>query len=308
MGTAPEPSPRAVGQQQLPRVSNSSSSNPPTDPGDGDYFSISQEEHHRGPYQALAVYQQQDNISRNPVFTLKPKLPQIQNRFSDRSARGNPSIQNHSPMINVTRGLRATAEIIPQSQNSQAIQRLHAGIKFVPANTRTPAHRGQRASAMLPPCPNLPGPADHTRQSHIRRVQFSSLNSMLSTEPTAASPSASSQKPGERVTSYLGFSTLANPHLVKTHQKQISPHPFAPTPIIRPVGLFKAQAFGTQKHGRDHPHSARAPGVQFWRATDLWFLKQARLLGKPQYWVWRVRKEWEINTQRLRVEEERREG
>lgn len=308
MGTAPELSlPAGQQQLQLPRVSNSSP-NPPKAPRDGDYFSIPQKEHHRSPYQALAVYQQQDNSSRDPVFTLKHRLPQIESRLSDRPAQGNPSIPNRSQIINVTRGLRATAEVIPLSQNTQAIQRLYPGIRFAPANTSTPAHRGQRASAMLPSCPNLPGPADHTRQSRIRRVQFSSLNSMLSTEPTAASPYASSQKSGEHFTSYLGLSMLVNPNLAETHQKQTPPHPFVSTPILRPVGLFKAQASSTQKHGRDHPHPARAPGVQSWRGTDLWYLRQARLLGKPQYWVWRVRREWEINTQRLRVEEERRRG
>lgn len=281
MGTAPESS-LPVGQQQLPRVSNSSP-NRPKAPRDGDYFSIPQKEHHRGPYQALAVYQQQDNSSRDPVFTRKHRL---ESRFSDRPAQGNPSIPNHSQIINVTRGLRATAEVIPLSQNTQAIQRLHPGIRFAPTNT--------------------PTPADYTRQSRIRRVQFSSLNSMLSTEPTAASPYTSSQKSGEHVTSYLGLSMFANPNLAETHQEQTPLHPFVPTPILRPVGLFKAQASSTQKHGRDHPRPARAPGVQPWRGTDLWYLRQARLLGKPQYWVWRVRREWEINTQRLRVEEERR--
>lgn len=304
--TAPEPS-LPMGQLQLPRVSNSSS-NPPKAPRDGDYFSIPQKEHHRGPYQALAVYQQQDNSSRDLVFTPKPKLPQIESRFAERPARGNSSIPNRSQIIDVTRGLQATAEIIPQSQNTQAIQKLHPGVRFAPANTLTPAHRGQRASAMLPSYPNLPGPADHTRQSHIPRVQFSSLNSMLSTEPTAASPYASSQKSGEHVTSYLDPSMLTNPNLVETHQKQTPPRPFVPTPILRPVGLFKAQAPSTQKHGRDHPHPARAPGIKFWWGTDLGYLKQSRLLGKPQYWVWRVRRESEINTQKLRVEEESREA
>lgn len=291
--------PRALGQQQLPRLSTSASSLSTPSP-DGDYFSLSQEDHHRGPYQALAVYQRQESSSRNPVLALIPELPQMRSRFAERPARGDPLIRNCFPIAS---NPRVTAQIILQPQNTQAIQGLRLGI----VNTAAPAHRNKQDSRVLPP-PHPPflGPTNRTRQPHyVPGTQFSSLSNMLSAEPTAPDPSASSQ------TGYPGIPTLANPNSTKTHQKQISPHSFiSPTHTLHPVGLFTTQASNTQIYCHNHPQPAQAPGAELREKINLWSLKRARLLGKPQYWVWRMRQQWEADMDRLaaasvRCEEDR---
>lgn len=226
-----------------------------------------------------------------------PELPQIRSRFADRPARGDLSIRNCSPIASDP---RVTAQIILQPQNTQAIQ----GLRLGTVNTVAPAHQNKLDSMMLPP-PHLPwlGPANHTRQSHyVPGVQFSSLNSMLSTEPIA---------PGSSHTNHPSIPTPANPSPIRTHQKQISLHSFiSPTHTLHPVGLFTAHASNTQIHCHNHPQPARAPGAELRETINLWSLKQEKLLGKPQYWVWRVSQQWEADIERLaatsvRCEEER---
>lgn len=272
--------PQALGLQQVSSLSTFSSSLP----AGGDYFSLSQEHHHRqGLYQTLTVYQPQDISPNDNVFTLKPLLPQMRSRSVGRPTPNDPSRQNPSPTTNVAGGVGVAAETSPQLR---AIKRPNPEIRPTPAGTVTLAPRSQqsiREAMPPPPHPTAPNSADNTRQSHhVREKHFSSLSSMLSTEPTAPGPSAVSRGPVENI---IGLHTMQIPKPQTQDQ--------------------------TQDHG--HSWSAQVPDAEYPQQTDLSSIKQARLLGCPQYWAQRAREQWEqdmeiMGVERAKFEAERREG
>lgn len=299
--------PQALGLQQLSSLSTFSSSLP----AGGDYFSLSQEHHHRqGLYQTLTVYQPQDISPNDNVFTLKPLLPQMRSRFVGRPTPNDPSRQSPSPTTNVAGGVGVAAETSPQLR---VIKRPYPEIRPTPAGTVTLAPRSQQSicEAMPPPPhPAAPNSVDNTRQSHYARGRhFSSLSSMLSTEPTAPGPV-------ENITRYLDISVPTDSNPARDHKPHISPS-IPPTPILCPVGLHTMQILKpqTQDQTQDHGHSwsAQVPDAEYPQQTDLSSIKQARLLGCPQYWAQRAREQWEQDIEIMRVERakfeaERREG
>ncbi|KAL0638108.1 hypothetical protein Q9L58_002889 [Maublancomyces gigas] len=302
--------PRALGLQQLSSLSISSSL-----PAGGDYFSLSQEHHHRqGLYQTLAVYQPQDISLNDNVFTLKPLLPQMQSRFVRRPAPSDPSKQTPSPTTSVVRDVGVAAETSPQ-----VIKRLYPVIRPVPADTVTLAPRNQQSICETmppPPRPAAPNSANNTRQSHhVRGRHFSSLSNMLSTEPTAPGLSAVSQKPVEDITRYLGISVATDSNPARDHKP---PYPsILPIPILCPIGIHTVQIPNTQTQDQpqdqtqDHNHP-QTPDAKHPQQIDLSSIKQARLLGCPQYWVQRAGKQWKQDmeipgAERARFEAERLE-
>lgn len=291
--------PRALEQQHYSL--STSSSRLPTASLVGDYFSLSQEHHHRqGLYQTLTVYQRQDSFPKSNLFTL---LPLMRGRFVDRPTCGDPSKQNPSPTTNMAESIRVTVETPPQFQDQEPC------LETIPtsADTATLAPQNQQGpyeTMPPPPCPAALSFTNSTRgSSNVRGKRFSSLSSMLSTEPTAPGSSAASQTPGENITRYLGISVPVDPDPIGDYEAKVFPYPaIPPTPILHAIGICTAQPPDTQIQDHDHPQPAQAPGAGYPQRTDLVSIRQARLLGSLQYWVWRAGEEWEQEMERVRVE------
>lgn len=295
--------PRTLGQQQ-PGVETSSSTSQPGAPRDGDYFSLSQEDHHQGPHQTLAVYQRQDDPPNNDEFTLIPRLSQMLSLHADRPVR-----EGSSPTTNLVEDVQATAERPPQSQNTRATQRPCLAIRPVPAATAAPDLPQQNPAREAMPPPPRPNTSYPRQSGHARERHFSSLSSMLSTEPTAPAASAAPQTLGEHATSYLGVSMPTDPNSIEVYESQAPCYPpVPPTPILGLIsGRRTAWASYGQMQDHDHPQPARAPAADYPQATDLWSIRRARLLGNPQYWVWRAGRQREQEMEWVRMEIARRE-
>lgn len=291
--------PRALEKQQYSL--STSSSRLPTASLVGDYFSLSQEHHHRqGLYQTLTVYQRQDSFPKSNLFTLAPLLPLIRSRFVDRPAQGDHPRQNSSPTTNMAESIRVTVEIPPKFRDQEPC------LETIPtsADTATLAPQNQQGPYEAMPPPPRPAAISSTSSTrgsyNVRGKHFSSLSSMLSTEPTAPGSSAASQTPGKNITRYLGISVPVDPDAIGDYEAKVFPYPaIPPTPILHAIGICTPD---TQIQDHDHPQPAQAPGAEYPQRTDLESIRQARLLGSLQYWVWRAGEEWEQETERVRAE------